>query len=227
MADPKNKGVISDSSNPNHQITSTHRPTKIQKIYVITPLITQFDDYNIGVYQQHQNTTNHSYEFGSSSGASLVQERSPQSPHSAHQESQAEDEADTEPFCYYQEQHVQESLQTYSIWHARNQAVFEDQVIPEEIIIQRAQSSTQAFHQATASPQCQTSDPTVLNSNLNSLQQKSNHNEITKWKRPEGNIHKANCDANLQVPGRWGFGMHHQKFRRCCIGLSFVWKKRV
>jgi hypothetical protein len=39
---------------------------------------------------------------------------------------------------------------TYSLWHARNQAVFEDVVVPELTIIQRASSSVAAFLQATS-----------------------------------------------------------------------------
>lgn len=54
---------------------------------------------------------------------------------------------------------------TYNIWHARNQAVFEDQIIPEETIIHRAQSSIQAYHQATTSSQFQLTAPFVHNAN--------------------------------------------------------------
>lgn len=161
MAEPKNKGVLSDSSSPNYQsiITpSSHRPAKVQKTSTIAPIITQFDEFQSNTYQQQHKYPFNNTEFGASSSNYMAHDHSPQTPHFSVQEPQPEDGEDAEPFCFYQETHVQESLNTYSIWHARNQAVFEDDMIMEAAIIQRAQSILQAYHQANL-PQSQQSSP--------------------------------------------------------------------
>jgi hypothetical protein len=68
---------------------------------------------------------------------------------------------------------------TYSIWHARNQAVFEDVMISEAAIIQRAQSSLQAYHQANS---LQSSQPSLVQQRpgQQTTHQRINHSEAKK-----------------------------------------------
>jgi len=43
---------------------------------------------------------------------------------------------------------IQLAALTYNLWHARNQAIFEDTFVPKACIIQRAQTSVQKYLQA-------------------------------------------------------------------------------
>ncbi|RHN54610.1 putative ribonuclease H-like domain, reverse transcriptase zinc-binding domain-containing protein [Medicago truncatula] len=91
----------------------------------------------------------------------------------------------------------------YSIWHSRNQRVFEDKIIPEEVIIHRACNSVFSFRNArsgTIDPH-HTGNRTILASRLARATAK------VKWIKPHQGVIKINCDANLTSEDVWGIGV--------------------
>ena len=88
---------------------------------------------------------------------------------------------------------------TYNIWQVRNQQVFEDLTIHEVDIIQRSERCINEFIQAnspSSSPDISTPhcDRPVLCP------------RPKRWIKPEAGWVKANNDANLQQPTKWGLG---------------------
>lgn len=93
---------------------------------------------------------------------------------------------------------------TYSLWHARNQAIFEGISVPAIQIIQRAANNTSAYFQANSKAQ-DTTLPKGSSGSNQQLQSNSNHSKAnSKWTKPKKHFVKINTDANLQVVGRWG-----------------------
>lgn len=87
----------------------------------------------------------------------------------------------------------------YYIWFARNLSLFEDKILPEEVIIERAAHSILDFRNA---------NNLLLSENLYPppFNQAPNHQQHPHWSKPPENMLKANCDANLQTQGHWGLG---------------------
>jgi len=83
------------------------RPAKIQKISVITPIITNF-------HEQPSSLNQHDYGFteshGTTSGTHLSPPRHSASQQDEFQEPPTLPTEEDEPFCYYEESHVQESV---------------------------------------------------------------------------------------------------------------------
>jgi len=100
---------------------------------------------------------------------------------------------------------IQVAAITYSIWHVRNQAIYEDLLVPEAAIIQRALSSTSAYFQANKKLPKTGTSTTPAKSSSNHLRPASNP-PIKRWIKPDRDFVKVNTDANLQVHGRWGLG---------------------
>jgi len=99
---------------------------------------------------------------------------------------------------------IQVGAITYSLWHARNQVVYEDLLVPEVTIIQRVVSSLLAYLHANS--KCHEEASRSTNPSVSSS---TTHNRISastrkRWMRLEPGFVKANSDANLQVSGKWG-----------------------
>lgn len=101
---------------------------------------------------------------------------------------------------------IQIALITYNLWHARNQAVFEDYVVPEDVIIRRASSCLASFLQATVNDVDCSFSPKPVTPCPNQTLNIPCNNRDQHWIKPDSNFIKANSDANLQIPGRWGMG---------------------
>lgn len=110
MSDFNVSGVHSDTNSPHQKVDhaiASGRPAKMQKIAVITPIITNF-------HEQISSPTQHNYGYTENHGTTSGNRSSPTS-NSPHQQSEFQElpamspEKD-EPFCYYEESHVQESV---------------------------------------------------------------------------------------------------------------------
>lgn len=97
----------------------------------------------------------------------------------------------------------------YSIWHARNLSIYENQWIHEEKIILRAENSLRDLFSAqmpkgasaAKSHLSPSSNTHLIRSNLEAPQQR-----VAKWRKPKLGFVKANSDANMKVLGHWGLG---------------------
>lgn len=90
----------------------------------------------------------------------------------------------------------------YSIWHARNQKVFEDKTIPEDVVIQRACNNISSFRKARSGPP----DHHHRYNQIHPALRSTRAPEHTKWVKPQQGVIKLNTDANLSVPDVWGIG---------------------
>jgi len=106
----------------------------------------------------------------------------------------------------------------YNIWQARNQAIYEEKFIPEEIIIERASRCINDFIHAN----CQESDLQTLHS-LSPMTK--SHKPYLHWSPPEPGCLKANSDSNLQMPGWWGLGAAVRD-EKGLIMASATWKMK-
>jgi len=94
---------------------------------------------------------------------------------------------------------IQIASLTYNIWQARNQQVFEDLTIPEVDIIQRSERCINEFIQANSPSSSPDISPPYSDRHVLCPRPK-------RWIKPEAGWVKANSDANLQQPTKWGLG---------------------
>jgi hypothetical protein len=119
MSTSNNNGISSDSQissdpqNPNHQPANnpvSQRPAKIQKTTIITPIITNFTEKFTSTQSFQQINLEPHVDMGDNSGIHMEQEQFSQYQQPGNQESLNPEMEDEEPFCFYQETHVEDSV---------------------------------------------------------------------------------------------------------------------
>lgn len=116
MSLPSTSGAVSDSQHQQlHPILSpdSHRPTKIQKVANVTPIITNNPNLFSTNQQSYQQQIHGAHDGqDSTSGHQYAPDQTDSFQQPSHQESPPGESPDSEPFCYYQEDDVQESINT-------------------------------------------------------------------------------------------------------------------
>lgn len=100
---------------------------------------------------------------------------------------------------------IQIAALIYSIWFSRNQIVFEDKILPEENIINRARNSIKDYCNAITPVSAAPTHTTHIQQHLKAPSHRTAINN-SRWIRPEADFVKANSDASMKVKGVWGLG---------------------
>jgi len=95
----------------------------------------------------------------------------------------------------------------YSIWHARNQKVFENIDVPGDVIIKRSCNNIISFNKAKASDPLLTITPDLHATVRNSPSKSTRDRDKARWIKPDLGIIKINSDVNLTSSDFWGIGV--------------------